>query len=124
MSPSDILLEEEEGADVDGANQDGAEREGGVAESDCRDLNYASLRLTVVMSVAHMTEKWHKIHMIAKGKMSLSRVAISLYTSIRERIKCEGKSIVRCSNKESKKDRKSTRLNSSHSEISRMPSSA
>ena len=48
------------------------------------------------------TEKWNKIRMIAKGKMSLSRVAVSLYTSIIERIKCEGKSIVRCSNKESK----------------------
>ena len=62
--------------------------------------------------MAHKTEKWseegkgteklHKIYMIAKGKMSLSRVAVSLYTSIIERIKCEGKSIVRCSNKESK----------------------
>ena len=48
------------------------------------------------------TEKWHKIYMIAKGKMSLLRVTVSLYTSIIERIKCEGKSIVRCSNKESK----------------------
>ena len=62
--------------------------------------------------MAHMTEKWseegkgtekcHRIHMIAEGKMSLSRVAESLYTSKIERIKCEGKSIVRCSNKESK----------------------
>ena len=48
------------------------------------------------------TEKWHKIRMIDEGKMSLSRVAVSLYTSIIERIKCEGKSIVRCSNKERK----------------------
>ena len=98
---------------MDGANQDGAEREGGVAESVCCDLNCTLLRLTVAASMAHMiekwveegkgTEKWHKIHMIAKGKMSLSWVVISLYTSIRERIKCEGKSIVRCSNKESKK---------------------
>ena len=48
------------------------------------------------------TEKWHKIHVIAEGKISLSRVVVSLYTSIIERIKCEGKSIVRCSNKESK----------------------
>ena len=112
LSPNDTLLEEDEGADVDGANQDGAEREGGVAESVCRDLNCTLLRLTVAASMAHMiekwveegkgTEKWHKIHMIAKGKMSLSWVVISLYTSIRERIKCEGKSIVRCSNKESK----------------------
>ena len=112
MSPSDILLEEEEGVDVDGANQDGAEREGGVAESVCLDLNCTSLCLMVVAFMAHMTEKWseegkgiekwHKIYVIAEGKISLSRVAISLYTSIRERIKCEGKSIVRCSRKDNK----------------------
>ena len=48
------------------------------------------------------TEKWHRIRVIAEGKMSLSRVAISLYTSKIERMKCEGKSIVRCSNKENK----------------------
>ena len=47
-------------------------------------------------------EKWHRIRVIAEGKMSLSRVAISLYTSKIERMKCEGKSIVRCSNKENK----------------------
>ena len=47
-------------------------------------------------------EKWHKIRMIAEGKMSLSWVAVSLYTSIIERMKCVGKSIMRCSNKESK----------------------
>ena len=103
---------EEEGADMDGADQDGAEREGGAAKSDCHDLNYASLRLTVAASMVHMTEKWseegkgtekwHRIRVIAEGKMSLSRVAISLYTSKIERIKCEGKFIVRCSNKESK----------------------
>ena len=112
MSPSDTSLEEKKGVDVDGAKQDGAKREGGAAESVCRDLNCVSLCLTVVVVMAHMIEKWskegkgmekwHKIHVIAKGKMSLSRVAVSLYTSIRERIKCEGKSIMRCSNKESK----------------------
>ena len=48
------------------------------------------------------TEKWCKILVIVEGKMSLSRVAVSLNTSIRERIKCEGKSVVRCSNKERK----------------------
>ena len=105
MSPRDTSLVEEEGADVDGDRDE-------AAESNCCDLNYALLRLTVAGSMAHMTEKWseegkgtekwHKIQVIAKGKMSLSRVAISLYTSIIERIKCEGKSIVRCSNKESK----------------------
>ena len=97
---------------MDGADRDRVEREGGAAESDCRDLNYTSLRLMVAATMAHMTknwseegkgtEKWHKIHVIAKGKMSISRIAISLYTSIIERIKCEGKSIVGCSNKESK----------------------
>ena len=48
------------------------------------------------------TEKWHRIRVIAEGKMSLSRVAVSLYTSKIEKIKCKGKSIVRCSNKASK----------------------
>ena len=62
--------------------------------------------------MAHMTEKWseegkgiekwHRIRVIAKGKISLSQVAVSLYTSKIERMKCEGKSIVRCSNKDSK----------------------
>ena len=112
MSPSDTSLKEEEGVDVDGANRDGVEREGGVAESVSRDLNCASLRLIVAASMAHMTEKWVeedkgtkkwcKILVIANGKMSLSQIAISLNTSIRERIKYEGKSIVRCSNKERK----------------------
>ena len=48
------------------------------------------------------TEKWHKVRVIVERKMSLLRVAVSLNTSIIERIKCEGKSIVKCSNKESK----------------------
>ena len=47
-------------------------------------------------------EKWHKICVIAEGKMSLSRVAVSLNTSIIERIKCEGKSIMKYSRRESK----------------------
>ena len=46
-SPRDTSLVEEERTDVDGADWDGVEREGGAAESDCRDLNYASLRFTV-----------------------------------------------------------------------------
>ena len=58
MSPSDTLLVEEERADVDGADRDGVEREGGAVESDYRDLNCASLRLTVAVSMSHMTEKW------------------------------------------------------------------
>ena len=112
MSPSDTSLVEEEGVDVDGAERDGAKQEGGVAESNCCDLNCASLRLTVVTCMAHMIgkwleegkgiEKWHKIHMIAERKMSLSWVAVSLNTSIIERIKCKGKSIVRCLRRERK----------------------
>ena len=47
MSPSDTLLIEEEGVDVDRADRDGVEREGGAAEFVCRDLNCASLRLTI-----------------------------------------------------------------------------
>ena len=90
MSLRDISLEEEEGVDVNGANRDGAKREGGAAESDCHDLNCASLRLTVAASMTHIiekwskegkgTEKWHKIRVIAEGKISLSRVVISLHT--------------------------------------------
>ena len=112
MSLSDTSLVEEERADVDGVDRDGAEREGGAAKSDYHDLNCASLHLTIAASMAHMiekcseegkgTEKWHKICVIAEGKMSLSRVVVSLNTSIIERIKCEGKSIVRCSRRESK----------------------
>ena len=112
MSPRVTSPEEEEGADVDGAKQDGVEQEEGAVESNCRDLNCASLHLTIAASMAHMTEKWseegkgtekwHRIRLIAEGKMSLLRVAVSLYTSKIEKIKCEGKSIVRCSNKESK----------------------
>ena len=95
---------------MDGTKRDGVEREGGVAESNCRDLNCASLCFTVAVSIAHMiekwsekgkgTEKWNKIHVIVKGKMSLSRVAVSQYTSVRERMKCEGKSIVRYSRRD------------------------
>ena len=48
MSPKVTLPEEEGGADVDGAERDEAEREEGIAESDCRDRSWASLRLTVV----------------------------------------------------------------------------
>ena len=43
---------------MDGSDQDGAEREGGAADSDCLDLNCTSLRLTVAVSMSHMTEKW------------------------------------------------------------------
>ena len=107
MSLSVTLLVEDEGADVYGV-----EGVGGVAVPDCLNRNCASLHLTIAASMAHMiekwseegkgTEKWHKIYVIAEGKMSLSRVVVSLNTSIIERIKCEGKSIVRCSRRESK----------------------
>ena len=53
MSPSDTSLEEEEGANVNGANRDGTKQEGGAAGPDCLDLNYASLHLTVAVSMAH-----------------------------------------------------------------------
>ena len=51
-SPRDTSLVEEEGAE-----RDGAEQEGRAAKSDCRDLNYALLRLSIAMSMAHMREK-------------------------------------------------------------------
>ena len=82
MPPKDTSLKEEEGADVGRAEQDGVGWEGGV-ESYCHDLNCASLCFTVAASMAHtkvkgldagkMMEKWHKILVIAEGKMSLSR---------------------------------------------------
>ena len=50
MSPRDTSLVEEEGADVDGDRDE-------AAESVCRDLNCALIRLTVAASMAHMTEK-------------------------------------------------------------------
>ena len=77
-------LVEEEGANVDGA--EGVE---GATNPNCLHRNYASLRLTVAASIAPIiekwldkgkgTEKWRKILEIVEGKMSLSRVAESLY---------------------------------------------
>ena len=94
------------------AEEEGAEGVGGATDSDCLERNCASLCLIVVASMAHITwkwskmgkgtEKWHKILVIAEGKMSLSWVVVSLCTSIMERMKWEGKFIVRCSNGESK----------------------
>ena len=76
---------------------DGAKGVGGVADLDRLERSCASLRLTVAASMAHITwkwsetgkgtEKWHKILVIAEGKMSLSWVAVSLYTSMMERMK-------------------------------------
>ena len=57
ISSTDTSLIEEERADVDGADRDGAEREGEAAKSNCRDLNWALLRLTIVAFMAHMIEK-------------------------------------------------------------------
>ena len=86
MSPSDTSFVEEEGADVNRGDRDGAKRVG-ATKSVCLDLNYASLRLTIAASMAHMTwkgsdkgkgmEKLHKILVIVEGKMSLSRDAES-----------------------------------------------
>ena len=47
MSPRVISPEEKEGANVDGIGEDEVEREGGAAKSDCGDLNWTSLRLTI-----------------------------------------------------------------------------
>ena len=54
MSLSDTSLVEKEGAYVDGADQDGAKQKGGAADLDYLNLNCASLRLTVVASMAHI----------------------------------------------------------------------
>ena len=47
----------EEEIDVDGAKGDGAEWEGKAADPDYLDLNFASLLLTVALSMAHMKVK-------------------------------------------------------------------
>ena len=83
---------EEERAEVDGV--DGV---GGVADPNHLERSCVSLRLMVAASMVHITwkwsemgkgtEKWRKILMIAEGKMSLSWVIVSLYTSRMERIK-------------------------------------
>ena len=45
-SPKDTSPEEE-GVDAEGLERDGAEQEEGAVKSDCRDQNWALLRLTV-----------------------------------------------------------------------------
>ena len=57
---SPIVEEEADvgGVERDGAERDEAEREGGAVESNCLDRNCASLRFTVVASMAHMKVKW------------------------------------------------------------------
>ena len=47
MMSSKVTSPKEEGTDADGAERDGVEREEGATESDYRDRNWASLRLTV-----------------------------------------------------------------------------
>ena len=81
----------------EGVEMDGAEGVGGAAVPDRLERSCTSLHLMVAVSMAHITwkwlemgkgiEKWRKILMIAEGKMSLSRVAKSLYTSMIERMK-------------------------------------
>ena len=83
---------EEEGADVDEAIE-----AGGIAVLGHLERSCTSLRLTVVASIAPIiekwsdkgkgTKKWHKILVIAEGKINLSRVAESLYISMIERMK-------------------------------------
>ena len=84
-------------AEEEGAEVDGVERVGRVADLDRLERSCASFRLMVAASMAHITwkwskigkeiEKWPKILVIAEGNMSLSWVAISLYTSMMERMK-------------------------------------
>ena len=84
-------------AEEEGAEVDGAKGVGGATDPDCLERNCASLHLIVAASIAHITlkwsdtgkgtKKWCKILLIAQGKMSLSQVAESLYTSRIERIK-------------------------------------
>ena len=92
MSLRVTLLVEEEGVEMDRA-----EGVGEATDLDCLEQNCASLRFMVAASIAPIigkwsdmgkeTEKWRKILMIAEGKMSLSRVTKSLYTSMIERMK-------------------------------------
>ena len=46
MSPK-VTSPKEEGTDADGVERDGAEWDEGAVKSDCRDRNWALLRLTV-----------------------------------------------------------------------------
>ena len=80
----------------EGAEVDGTEEVGGAADPNHLERSCSLLRLTVAASMAHITWKWsktrkgteklRKILMIAEGKMSLSRIDVSLYTSMIERI--------------------------------------
>ena len=84
-------------AKEEGVEVDGAEGVGGAADPDHLECSYTSLHLTVAASMSPITwkwsdmgkgtEKWSKILVIAEGKMSLSQVIVSLYTSMMERMK-------------------------------------
>ena len=92
MSSRVTPLVDEEGVDVDGAIATE-----GITILNCHERSCTLLCLTVAASMAPITwkwsemgkgtEKWCKILVIAKGKMSLSRDAKSLWTSIKERMK-------------------------------------
>ena len=92
MSSRVTPLVEEEGANVDRAIE-----ARGIVIPNRLKRSYALFCLMVAASMAHMTwkwsetgkgiEKWRKIIVIAEWKMSLLRVAVSLYTSMMERIK-------------------------------------
>ena len=109
MMTSSVTPPAEEGAEVDGMVEVGGAAVciWGYLERSC-----ARLHLTVAVSMAHIyekwgdmgkeTKKWRRSLVIAEGKMSLSRVVVSLNTSMRKSIKCEGKSIVRPSMRDSK----------------------
>ena len=81
-------------AEVEKAKVGGVEGVGGATIPDCLERNYTSLHLMVAASMAHIMEKWsetgkemekwRRILVIAEGKMSLSRVVVSLQTSIME----------------------------------------
>ena len=83
VSSSVISLVEEEGVDVDGAKGVGV-----AVDLNHLERNCTSLHLMVLASIAPMirkgseegkrTSKWRKSLVIAEGKMSLSRVVVSL----------------------------------------------
>ena len=84
-------------AEEEEAEVDGAKGVGGAVDPNYLERNCASLRLTVAASIAPIKwkwldkgkgiEEWRKILVISERKMSLSRVAKSLCTSIIERKK-------------------------------------
>ena len=84
-------------AKEEGVEVDGAEGVGEAANLDHLECSYTSLHLMVAASMAPITwkwsdtgkgtEKWSKILVIVEGKMSLSQVIVSLYTSMMERMK-------------------------------------